>query len=68
MCQKNTVELSKWQTTDDIYKNLEGYNPTKKGNASIVFHDIIGDMKSNRKLTPTITELFLRGRKLNLNI
>ena len=68
MYQKNTVELSKWQTTDDIYKSLEGYNPTKKGNVSIVFDDIIGDMKSNRKLTPTITELFLRGRKLNLNI
>ena len=33
-----------------------------------MFDDITGYIKSNRKLTPTITELFLRGRKLNLNI
>ena len=32
----------------------------------IVFDDMIADMKSNKKLSPIVTELFLRGRKLNV--
>ena len=32
----------------------------------IVFDDIIADMGSNKLLSPIITELFLRGRKLNI--
>ena len=30
----------------------------------IVFDDMIADMESNEKLSPIVTELFLRGRKL----
>ena len=30
----------------------------------IVFDDIIGDIQSNKKLSPIVTELFLRGTKL----
>ena len=33
----------------------------------IVFGDIIADMESNEKLNPIVTELFLRGRKLNIS-
>ena len=29
---------------------------------------MIADMKSNKKLSPNFTELFLRGRKLNISI
>ena len=32
----------------------------------IVFDDMIADMKSNKKLSPIVTELFLSGRKLNI--
>ena len=32
----------------------------------IVFDDMIGDMESNKELIPIVTELFLRGRKLNI--
>ena len=52
------------QTIDDVYENLEDYNPTKKRRVLIVFDDIITDMESNKKLCPIATELFLRGRKL----
>ena len=31
-----------------------------------MFDDMIADMKSNKKLSPIVTELFLRGRKLNV--
>ena len=32
-----------------------------------MFDDIIAVMESNKKLSPTITELFLRGRKSNIS-
>ena len=34
----------------------------------IVFDDMIADMECNRKLNPIVTELFLRGRKLNISL
>ena len=33
----------------------------------IVPDDMIADMESNEKLSPIVTELFLRGRKLNIS-
>ena len=52
----------------DNYKNIEDYNPTKKRNVLIVFDDMIADMNNNKKLNPVVTELFIRGRKLNISI
>ena len=49
---------------DDIYKNIEEYNPNKKIKILIVFHNMIVDMPSNKKLNAIVTELFIRGRKL----
>ena len=34
----------------------------------IVFDDAIADMINNKKLNPVVTELFIRGRKLNIYI
>ena len=45
-------------TTDDVYENLEDYNPAKKGKVLIVFDDMIPGMKTNEKLSPVVTELF----------
>ena len=53
---------------DDIYKNIEEYNPNKKRKILIVFDDMTADMLSNKKLNPIITELFIRGRKLNISL
>ena len=33
---------------DDIYKNIEEYNPNKKHKTLIVFDDLIADMPSNK--------------------
>ena len=33
-----------------------------------MFDYIIADMKYNKKLSPIVTELFLRGRKLNISL
>ena len=53
---------------DDIYKNIEEYNPNKKRKILIVFDDMIADMHSNKNLNPLVTELFIRGRGLNISI
>ena len=52
----------------DVYKNIEDYNPIKKRKILIVFDDMIADMINNNKLNPIVTELFIRGRKLNISI
>ena len=50
---------------DDIYKNIEEYNPNKKQKILIVFDDLIADMLSNKKINPIVNELFNREKKLN---
>ena len=50
--------------TQDVYKNIEEYNPSKC-NVLIVFDDMISDTISNKSLSPVVIELFIRRRKLN---
>ena len=52
----------------DVYKNIEDYNPRKNRKILIVVDDMIADMINNKKLNPIVTELFIRGRKLNISI
>ena len=52
----------------DVYRTIEDYNPIKKRKVLIIFDDMIADMISNNKLNPIVTELFIRGRKLNISI
>ena len=53
---------------DDISKNIKEYHANKKSKILIVFDDMIADMLSNKKLNPVVTELFIRGRKLNISV
>ena len=41
----------------DVYKNIEDYNPIKKRKVLIIFDDMIADMINNNKLNPIVTEL-----------
>ena len=52
---------------NDVYKNIEEYNPNNKLETLIVFDDIIVDMPSNEKLDQIVFESFIRGRKLNIS-
>ena len=52
----------------DVYKNIEDYNPGKKRKILIVFNDMVADMINNKKHNPVVTELFIRSRKLNIYI
>ena len=52
----------------DVYKNIEDYNPIKTRKILIVFDDMIADKINNNKFNPVVTELFIRGRKHNISI
>ena len=52
----------------NVYKNIEDYNPNKKRKVLIIFGDMIADMINNKKLNPTVTKLFIKSRKLNISI
>ena len=52
----------------DVYKNINYYNPDKENKILIVFDDMIADMIQNKKLNSIVTELFIRGRKLNISL
>ena len=52
----------------DAYKNIDEYNPDEENKTLIVFYDMTADMIHNRKLNSIVTELFIRGRKLNISL
>ena len=49
-------------------KTLKNKTQIKKRKILIVFDDMINEMLSNKKLNPIVTELFMRGRKLNISL
>ena len=52
----------------DVYKNINNYNLSKENKILKVFDDMIADMINNKKLNSIVTELFIRGRKLNMSL
>ena len=50
-----------------LYKNIEEYNPEKKRKTLIVFDDMIAEIANNKRLNSVVTELFIRGRKLDIS-
>ena len=52
----------------NVYKNIDEYNTDKENKILIVFDDMIADMINNKNLNSTLTELFIRGRKLNISL
>ena len=52
----------------DVYKNIDKYNPDKENKILIVFDDMIADVIHSKELNSIATELFIRGRKLNISL
>ena len=50
---------------NNIYKNIEEYNPNKKQKKLIVFDDMICII--TKKLNKIVNRLFIRVRKLNIS-
>ena len=55
-------------TMDDVYKNVDDYNPNRERIILIVFNDMIADIMSNKKCQAIIEELFIRCRKQNISL
>ena len=52
----------------DVYKNIDEYNPDRENKILIVFDVMNANMIYNKKLNSIVTELFIRGRKLNISL
>ena len=52
----------------DAYKNIKEYNHDKGNKILIVFDYMIADMIHIKKLNSIVTELFIKGRKLNISL
>ena len=53
---------------DDVYHNIDEYNPTRKRKILIVFNDVIADIMSNKEFQAIVKDLFIRCRKLSISI
>ena len=52
----------------DVHKNNDKYNLGEKRKVLIFFDGMIDDMISNNKINPFVTDLLIRGRKLNISL
>ena len=53
---------------DDVYENIDDYNPSKKRKILIMFDDMIADIMSYKKFQAIAKDLFIRCRKLNISL
>ena len=52
----------------DVYKNIDEYTVDKERKILLFFDDMIAVMINNEKLNSIVTDLFIRGRKLNISL
>ena len=57
-----------WNNMDVVYGDIDNYSPNRKRKISIVFDDMITDIKPNKKFRVIINELFIRCRKINISL
>ena len=60
--------IERSNTMDDVYDNIDDYNPERKRKILIVFDDMIADIMTNKRFQAIIKELFIRCRKLNISL
>ena len=51
---------------DDVYENINDYNPIRRTKKLIVFDDMNADIMGNKKFQAITKELFIRCKKLNI--
>ena len=55
-------------TMNDVYENIDDYNPNRRRKILIFFDNMIADIMANKKFQSIIKELFVRYRKLNISL
>ena len=63
---KAFIEYS--NTMNDVYENIDNYNPNRRRKILIVFDDMIAHIMINKRFQSIIKELFIRCRKLNISL
>ena len=63
---KAFIEYS--NTMNNVYENIDNYNPNKSRKILVVFDDMITDIMTNKKLQSIIKKLFIRCRKQNISL
>ena len=53
---------------DDVYQNIDDYNPNRKRKILIVFDDMNADIMANKNFQAIIKEVFIRCRKSNISL
>ena len=53
---------------DDVYENIDDYNPIRERKRLIVFDDMIVDIMTNRRFQAIVKELFIRCRTLIVSL
>ena len=51
---------------EDVYENIDDYNPTRNRKILIMFDNKIADIMTNKRFQIIIKELFIRCWKLNV--
>ena len=55
-------------TMDDVYEDIDNYNPKRNKKVLIAFDGMIADITSNKKFQAIISEFIIRCRKLNVSL
>ena len=63
-----TAFIEDSNTMDDVFSNIDDYNPKRKRRTLIAFDDMIADIMTNKNFQSIIKELFIRCKKLNISI
>ena len=53
---------------DNVYENINDYNPSRKRKFLIAFDEMIADIMTNKKFQAIIKELLIRCWKLNISL
>ena len=67
-CKDPNAFIECSNTMDDVYRNIDDYNPSRKRKILIVFGDTIVEIMSNKKFQAIIKELFIRCKKFLLSL
>ena len=51
-------------TMDNVYEDIDGYNPSREKEILIMFDGMIADIMADKKFKAIIKNLFIRCRKL----
>ena len=62
-CKDPNAFIECSNTMDDVYRNIDDYNPSRKTKILIFFGDTMADIMSNKTFQAIIKELFIRCRK-----